>query len=120
MWQPIQGEFDYYVATPKPNGYRSLHTAVVDPDTGQKLEVQIRSLSMHEEAEKGIAAHWAYKESGTKVSASTQKRIQNLRELLTTLQETEDDAAGREILESDGDSLYGRIAIRPYDWSYVS
>jgi len=101
LWQPIQGEFDDYIATPKPNGYRSLHTAVVDTETGQNLEVQIRSLRMHEEAEKGVAAHWAYKESGTKVSASTQRRIQNLRELLTTLQETEDDAAGREILETE-------------------
>jgi GTP pyrophosphokinase len=101
LWQPIQGEFDDYIATPKPNGYRSLHTAVIDTDTGQKLEVQIRSLSMHEEAEKGIAAHWAYKESGTKVSASSQRRIQNLRELLTTLQETEDDTTGREILEAE-------------------
>jgi GTP pyrophosphokinase len=101
LWQPIPGEFDDYIATPKPNGYRSLHTAVIDTDTGQKLEVQIRSLSMHEEAEKGIAAHWAYKESSTKVSASSQRRIQNLRELLITLQETEDDTAGREILESE-------------------
>ncbi len=101
LWQPIQGEFDDYIATPKPNGYRSLHTAVVDPETGQKLEVQIRSVRMHEEAEKGVAAHWAYKEGDPKVSASAQRRIQNLRDLLTTLQETEDDSSSREILESE-------------------
>ncbi len=113
LWQPIQGEFDDYIATPKPNGYRSLHTAVIDTETGQKLEVQIRSLRMHEEAEKGVAAHWAYKESGTKVTAATQRRIQNLRDLLTTLQETEDNTSdttsGREILESEG--LAGRIYV---------
>lgn len=94
LWQPIRGEFDDYIGTPKPNGYMSLHTAVIDAETGQKLEVQIRTRRMHEEAEHGIAAHWAYKEQGGKITSSSQKRIQNLRELLATLREVEDDPDG--------------------------
>lgn len=91
LWQPIRGEFDDYIASPKPNGYKSLHTAVIDSESGQKLEVQIRSQRMDEEAERGIASHWAYKEQKAKVSSSAQKQIQALRELLVTLQEDEDD-----------------------------
>jgi GTP pyrophosphokinase len=92
LWEPIRGEFDDYIGSPKPNGYKSLHTAVIDNETGQKLEVQIRSQRMHEEAERGIAAHWAYKEQTTRVSSSAQRQIQNLRELLVTIQEDDDSA----------------------------
>ncbi len=101
LWQPVPREFDDYIASPKPNGYRSLHTAVIDMEAGQKLEVQIRTERMHEEAEKGIAAHWAYKEGGGKVSASVQRRIQNLRDLLTTLQDSENVAAGSDLIETE-------------------
>jgi len=101
IWQPIPKEFDDYIASPKPNGYRSLHTAVIDIETGQKLEVQIRTVSMHEEAEKGIAAHWAYKEGGERVSTSAQKRMQTLRDLLSTLQESVDGVPGNELLERE-------------------
>lgn len=90
LWQPIRGEFDDYIGSPKANGYKSLHTAVIDSESGQKLEVQIRTARMHEEAERGIASHWAYKEQDAKVSSSAQRQIQNLRDLLATLQEDED------------------------------
>ncbi len=80
IWQPISREFDDYIANPKDNGYRSLHTAVIGP-AGKPVEIQIRTRAMDDDAENGVAAHWAYKE-GSPVDLSLQKGINALKQLL--------------------------------------
>jgi GTP pyrophosphokinase len=80
LWSYLPGEFDDYVANPKENDYRSLHTAVIGPQ-GKTVEVQIRSFDMHRQAELGVAAHWRYKEGGGTPAAFDQK-IRFLRQLL--------------------------------------
>ncbi|OGT60547.1 MAG: GTP diphosphokinase [Gammaproteobacteria bacterium RIFCSPHIGHO2_12_FULL_63_22] len=80
LWTPVPSEFDDYIAKPKGNDYRSLHTAVIGPE-GRTLEVQIRTHAMHEHAELGVAAHWRYKEGG-KGEASFERKVAWMRQLL--------------------------------------
>jgi len=98
LWSYIPGEFDDYIANPKENDYRSLHTAVVGPE-GKTVEVQIRSHDMHQHAELGVAAHWRYKEGGATPAAFDQK-IRFLRQLL------EPTDAGEDLLDQIRDDFF--------------
>jgi GTP pyrophosphokinase len=80
LWDYVPGEFDDYIATPKPNGYRSIHTAVAGPG-GRTLEIQIRTKEMHAAAELGQAAHWSYKE-GAKRDRAYADKLERLRQIL--------------------------------------
>jgi GTP pyrophosphokinase len=80
LWQFIPGEFDDYIATPKDNLYRSIHTAVIGPGA-QPVEIQIRTHEMHANSERGVAAHWRYKEGG-RTDQAYERKINQLRALL--------------------------------------
>jgi GTP pyrophosphokinase len=88
LWQPIPGEFDDYIAHPKGNDYRSLHTAVVGPEE-KALEVQIRTHDMHNHAELGVAAHWRYKEGGRQ-DAGFEEKIAWLRQIMEWKEDVHD------------------------------
>lgn len=88
LWQPIPKEFDDYIAKPKGNHYRSLHTAVIGPE-GKALEVQIRTFEMHQHSELGVAAHWRYKE-GTRQDARYDDKIAWVPQLLEWKDELSD------------------------------
>ena len=101
LWRHIPKEFDDYIANPKENGYRSLHTAVIGPD-GKVLEVQIRTHAMHEEAELGVCAHWKYK--GTDVKGGSdhyEEKMAWLRQVLEWHEELGDIGGLAEQLRVD-------------------
>jgi GTP pyrophosphokinase len=92
LWPNVPNEFDDYIARPKGNDYRSLHTAVIGPE-GKTLEVQIRTREMHRASELGVAAHWRYKEGGGS-DAAYQQRVAWMRRLLEARDEDGDDGVG--------------------------
>jgi guanosine-3',5'-bis(diphosphate) 3'-pyrophosphohydrolase len=95
MWKPVPGRFKDFIAIPKPNMYQSLHTTVIGP-MSERVEVQIRTDEMHKIAEEGIAAHWAYKEGRTSLSADDEK-FAWLRQLMEWQQDLKDP---KEFLET--------------------
>jgi len=129
LWQQVTTEFDDYIVNTKPNGYQSLHTAVIGPEN-RVFEVQIRTFQMHEQAEMGVAAHWKYKEGVTQRKESHERKIEWLREVLAWHREMASstgvsDAIETEFLEDrvyvftpDGDVLDLPQGVTPLDFAY--
>ncbi len=127
-WKPVPGTFDDYVATPKDNFYRSLHTAVIYDD-GKTLEVQIRTPEMHENAEYGIAAHWRYKE-GPRRDDGYEQRVLWLRRLMEWRTDIDDATDFVDAMKSDvfedrvyvftprGDGIDLPAGSTPIDFAY--
>ncbi len=126
LWVPLPGEFDDYIAKPKPNGYQSLHTAVVGP-RGRPVEVQIRTQEMHTFAEFGIAAHWAYKE---RKKSTAHEKFTVLRQLMDWERDVNDPHDFVESLKTDifedqvyvftpnGDIIDLPVGATPLDFAY--
>ncbi len=103
-WQHIPREFDDYIANPKENGYQSLHTAVV-AESGQVIEVQIRTFEMHEKSEFGVASHWRYKE-GVNLDQRMENSISAMREMLDGSAEEVSDVISEISTELSSDRVY--------------
>lgn len=130
QWQHIPREFDDYIATPKENGYKSLHTAVIGPE-GKVVEVQIRTFDMHSESELGVAAHWRYKEGKKKDGAAAyESKIAWLRQVLEWQEDVTDarelmDNLRQEVVEErvyvftpTGDVADLPLGATPLDFAY--
>ncbi len=129
LWSPIQSEFDDYIAHPKPNGYQSLHTAVLGPRK-LALEVQIRTQQMHHDSELGVAAHWRYKEN-KKSETGFDEKIAWLRQILEWKSELAGSAEFQEQFKNEllQDRVYvftpqGKVidlpkGATPVDFAYV-
>ena len=124
LWTPLPQEFDDYIAKPKSNDYRSLHTAVIGPE-GKPLEIQIRTFEMHDHAELGVAAHWRYKEGARESAgrdAAYHERIAWLRQVVAWKEEVADagELAAQFRREIFADTIYvltpqGRVIDLPKD-----
>jgi GTP pyrophosphokinase len=133
LWTPLPGEFDDYIAKPKANHYRSLHTAVIGPE-GKPLEVQIRTREMHRHSEHGAAAHWRYKEGDARANrrdAGFDDKIAWLRQILDWKDAVADSGEWLSAFKSSlfTDSIYvltpqGRVVdlpqgATPIDFAYA-
>ena len=130
IWTPIPGRFKDYVAVPKPNGYQSLHTTVIGLQ-GQPIEVQIRTRRMHEVAEYGVAAHWAYKQGlGDAASPALQSRLTWMKQLVDVDEGSESAGAFVDTVKTDllservliftpaGDIVNLPLGSTPIDFAY--
>src|SRR5271155_1706892 len=106
QWTPVPGRFKDYVALPKPNMYQSLHTTVIGPGR-ERIEVQIRTHEMHRVAERGIAAHWKYKERSGWIAEQDAQRFSWLRQLLEWQKELKDPAEFLEGVKDPAEFLEG-------------
>ncbi len=102
IYMPIPERFKNYISVPKKNGYQSIHATVIGPD-GRMVEVQIRTLPMHEIAEKGVAAHWRYKENLTTLDEELENWISWVREIF---EHADDEAPTKQLMESFKLNLY--------------
>ena len=129
-WKPVPNRFKDYIAQPKPNGYKSLHTTVFSP-SGQFVEIQIRDEAMHRDAEYGVAAHWHYEESGKpNQGRAIDSRLSWVNQLTDWRQEYNDDAQYLEALKIDalqqrifcftprGEVIDLPIGATPIDFAY--
>jgi GTP pyrophosphokinase len=129
LWEPVPAEYDDYIIRPKDNGYQSLHTAVISSE-GRVFEVQIRTFTMHDLAEMGVAAHWKYKEGSTQHKASHERKIEWLRDVLAWHKEmastkSASETIGIEYFEDrvyvftpDGDVVDMPQGATPLDFAY--
>ena len=127
-WPHIPEEFDDYIAKPKPNGYRSIHTAVIGPDH-RNIEIQIRTYQMHEESELGVAAHWKYKENRKK-SSTYEEKINWFRQVMQWQEEVSKDSIEQKnaykslfedrvfVFTPNGDILDMRAGATSLDFAY--
>jgi len=102
IYKPIQGRVKDYIATPKPNGYQSLHTTIV-ADNNRPLEIQIRTFEMHKQSEYGVAAHWIYKEKNARARNKFDQKLTWFRQMLDNTNEM----SSEEFLENLKIDLYG-------------
>lgn len=130
LWQPMPGRFKDYIAMPKFNMYQSLHTTVIGP-AGRPLEVQIRTEEMHRMSEYGVAAHWRYKEGGSKSDAAFDRQLAWLRQMVDWQDETQDSREFLKDLKVDlapsevfvftpkGEAMSLRAGSTPVDFAYA-